>query len=151
MLGNFLLINLEIFTHLIKQKEHISSFFFFLTKLQLIRKTRYLIVKCCQHHIKFLEIYALCALVPSVMSSSLQPYGLYPTRLLRPWDSPGKNTGVGGCALFQRIFPTQGIFLTQGSNPCLMSPALASGTFTTWDAQKCCVHHIKFLEIYNCI
>ena len=25
-----------------------------------------------------------------------------------PWDSPGKNTGVGGCVLLQGIFPTQG-------------------------------------------
>ena len=31
----------------------------------------------------------------SVVSDSLQPRGLQPTRLLRPWDSPGKNTGVG--------------------------------------------------------
>ena len=29
-------------------------------------------------------------------------------RLLCPWDSPGKNTGVGCQALFQGIFPTQG-------------------------------------------
>ena len=29
------------------------------------------------------------------MSDSLQPYGLKPTRLLCPWDSPSKNTGVG--------------------------------------------------------
>ena len=29
------------------------------------------------------------------MSDSLQPCGLQPTRLLCPWDSPGKNTGVG--------------------------------------------------------
>ena len=34
-------------------------------------------------------------------------------RLLSPWNSPGKNTGVGSHALLQ------GIFLTQGSNPCL--------------------------------
>ena len=27
--------------------------------------------------------------------------------LLHPWDSPGKNTGVGCCFLLQRIFPTQ--------------------------------------------
>ena len=32
---------------------------------------------------------------------------LEPTRLLCPWDSPGKNTGVGCHALLQRIFPTQ--------------------------------------------
>ena len=31
----------------------------------------------------------------SVMSDSSQPYGLQPTRLLRPWDFPGKSTGVG--------------------------------------------------------
>ena len=31
-----------------------------------------------------------------------------PTRLLCPWDSPGKNTGVGCHALLQGIFPIQG-------------------------------------------
>ena len=31
----------------------------------------------------------------SVVSDSLWPYGLQPTRLLRPWDFPGKSTGVG--------------------------------------------------------
>ena len=30
-------------------------------------------------------------------------------RLLCPWDSPGKNTGVGSHALLQGIFPTQGL------------------------------------------
>ena len=29
------------------------------------------------------------------MYKSVWPHGLQPTRLLRPWDSPGKNTGVG--------------------------------------------------------
>ena len=29
------------------------------------------------------------------MSDSLQPHGLQPTRLLCPWDFPGKSTGVG--------------------------------------------------------
>ena len=31
-----------------------------------------------------------------------------PARLLCPWDSPGKNTGVGSHSLLQGIFPTQG-------------------------------------------
>ena len=44
------------------------------------------------------------------MSDSLQPHGLLPIRLLRPWDFPGKGIGVG-CH-----FLLQGIFLTQGSN-----------------------------------
>ena len=41
-------------------------------------------------------------------SDSVRPHGLQPTRLLSPWDSPGKNTGVGCQALLQGIFPTQG-------------------------------------------
>ena len=44
----------------------------------------------------------------SVVSDSLRPHGLYPTRLLCPSDSPGKNTAVGCHALLQGIFPTQG-------------------------------------------
>ena len=32
--------------------------------------------------------------VTSVISNSLLPYGPKPSRLLCPWDSPGKNTGV---------------------------------------------------------
>ena len=31
----------------------------------------------------------------SVVSDSLRPHGLQPTRLLHPWDFPGKSTGVG--------------------------------------------------------
>ena len=31
----------------------------------------------------------------SVMPDSLRPHGLQPTRLLCPWDFPGKSTGVG--------------------------------------------------------
>ena len=38
----------------------------------------------------------------SVVSDSLRPHGLQPTRLLRPWDSPGKSTGVGCHCLLRR-------------------------------------------------
>ena len=38
------------------------------------------------------------------------PPGLYPAKLLCPWNSPGKNTGLGCHSLLQ------GIFLTQGAN-----------------------------------
>ena len=37
----------------------------------------------------------------SVMSDSLRPHGLEPTRLLCPWNSPGKITGVGCHFLLQ--------------------------------------------------
>ena len=33
---------------------------------------------------------------------------LQPARLLCPWNSPGKNTGVGSHSLLQGIFPNQG-------------------------------------------
>ena len=48
--------------------------------------------------------------VASVVSDSLWPHGLWPTRLLCPWNSPGKNTGVGCHALLQGIFPIQGSY-----------------------------------------
>ena len=35
------------------------------------------------------------------MSDSVQPHRQQPTRLLSPWDSPGKNTGVGCHFLLQ--------------------------------------------------
>ena len=46
-----------------------------------------------------------------VVSDSLRPHELQPARLLCPWDSPGKNTGVGCHALLQGIFPIQGLNL----------------------------------------
>ena len=36
-----------------------------------------------------------CCLVASVVSDSVRPHRRQPARLPRPWDSPGKNTGVG--------------------------------------------------------
>ena len=43
----------------------------------------------------------------SVVLNSLRPHGLQPIRLLHPWNSPGKNTGVGSHSLLQGIFPIQ--------------------------------------------
>ena len=83
------------------------------------------------------------------MYNSLQSHGLQPTRLLCPWNFPGKNTGKSKCQSLShvRLFVTprrvarlalcpwnspcknagvgshsllQGIFLTQGSNSCLL-------------------------------
>ena len=38
--------------------------------------------------------YCCCCEVTSVVSDSVRPQRWQPTRLPRPWDSPGKNTGV---------------------------------------------------------
>ena len=51
----------------------------------------------------------------SIVSDSLQPHGLEPTRFLCPWDSPGKNNGMGCHFLLQCIFQDQ------GSNLCLLN------------------------------
>ena len=56
----------------------------------------------------------VCVISCPVISDSLQLHGLEPTRLLCPWDFPGKNTGLG-CH-----FLLQGILRIQGLNPCLL-------------------------------
>ena len=56
----------------------------------------------------------VCMLVTQLCMNLLWPHGLGPIRLLCPWDFPDNNTGVG-CR-----FLLQGIFLTQGLNPCLL-------------------------------
>ena len=82
-----------------------------------------------------LQMKNVCMLVTSVVSDSLKPNGTVAAKLLCPWGSPGKNTGVGCCALLQ------GIFQTQGLNPHLfISQALADRFFTTrvtWETHIC--------------
>ena len=42
-----------------------------------------------------------CCWVTSVVSNSVRPHRRQPTRLAGPWESPGKNTGVGCHFLLQ--------------------------------------------------
>ena len=64
-------------------------------------------------HFILVHIVCVCVCVcsHSVVSDFLRPSGLQPARLLCPWGSPGKNTGVGCHCLLQGIFPTQGLNL----------------------------------------
>ena len=55
------------------------------------------------------QIWHLRVCAFSVVSDSVRPLGLQSARLLCPWDSPGKNTGVGCHFLIQEIFLTQGL------------------------------------------
>ena len=48
-----------------------------------------------------------CYLAPLCLTLC-DPMDCSPTRLLCPWNSPGRNAGVGCHALLQGIFPTQG-------------------------------------------
>ena len=50
----------------------------------------------------------------SCIQLSVTLWIVQPARLLCPWDSPGKNIGVGCHAFLQGICPTQGL------NPCLL-------------------------------
>ena len=88
-----------------------------------------------QHSV--LNLHA-CMLNHSVMSNSLPPHGLQPTRLLWPWDSPGNNTELD-CR-----FLLQGVFLTQGSNPHLLSAALQVDYLPTEPSGKPRVDYGKF-------
>ena len=54
--------------------------------------------KLCSIH---LSLMFAAAAVASVVSNSVQPHRQQPTRLPHPWDSPGKNTGVGCHFLLQ--------------------------------------------------
>ena len=84
----------------------------------------------------------------SVMSNSLWPYGLEPSRLHCPWNSPGRNTGVGSHCLLQ------GISLTQESNPCLLHLLLAGRFFTTEPPEKwyiMCIYTYVCVCVYMCV
>ena len=81
----------------------------------------------------------------SVMSSVLQPHGLY-----SPWNSPGKNTGVCTLSLLQGVFPTE------GSNPGLphcrpilyqLSPEI-QGKYCLPLGLACCVSYTNQFTIY---
>ena len=68
---------------------------------------------------------------------------LKPTRLLCPWDSPEKNTGVGCHVLLQGIFPTQ------GSNLCLLQLLHWAGEFFTTSTTREALmsHNFSFLQL----
>ena len=76
----------------------------------------------------YIYIYmSACVLSGSVMSNSLQPLRLWSTRFLYPWDSPGKNTGVGFYTLLKASF----WFRDQ-----TMSPAFQADSFICWATRE---------------
>ena len=55
------------------------------------------------HTLNRTQAYYYYYYIASVVSDSVRPNGRQPTRLPSPWDSPGKNTGVGCHFLLQCI------------------------------------------------
>ena len=74
----------------------------------------------------------------SVMSNSLWPHGLQPTRLFYPWDFPGKSTGVGRHCLLPikanlLINSSRWIYSSSYiSNDLKVYPALPSADHPLW-------------------
>ena len=56
---------------------------------------------CISHLFFLVPNCCCCCCVSSVVSNSVRPHRQQPTRLPCPWDSPGKNTGVGCHFLLQ--------------------------------------------------
>ena len=73
----------------------LASFFFAYLDMYLFVRTR------SYSQDNFMTGAAAAATVASVVSDSVRPQRRQPTRLPCPWDSPGKNTGVGGHFLLQ--------------------------------------------------
>ena len=91
----------------------------------------------CQSRREYTILYytiSMCECqVTSVVSDCLCSYGLQPTRLLCPWDFSSKNTRVGCHFLLQGIFPTQGL------NPCLLQ-------LLNWQVDSLSLSHLGILD-----
>ena len=67
------------------------------------------------------SISAAAAAVALVVSDSVRPHRWQPTRLPRPWDSPGKNTGVA-CHFFLQCMKVKSESEVAQSCPILSDP-----------------------------
>ena len=76
---------------------------------------------CLKYPFFALIICCCCYYVASVVSDSVWPHRRQPTRLPRPWDSPGKNTGVRCHFLLQGMKVKSESEVTQ-SCPTLSDP-----------------------------
>ena len=82
-----------------------------------------------------------CCSVAQPCLTLCDPMGCSPARLLCPWDSPDKDTGVGGHGLLQRIF------LTQRSNPHLLPWPADSLPLSHLRSPHISMHCVSFLEL----
>ena len=81
----------------------------------------------------------------SVVSDSSRPHGLQPTRLLHPWDSPGKNTGVECHCLLQLRY-----FKNYINWPIInLWSEVAQSCPTLCDPMDCCLPGSPSIEFYR--
>ena len=71
----------------------------------------------------------------SFVSDPQRPHGLQPTRLLHPWDFPGKSTGMGCHCLLRTILCSKLVFSTLLTVNCwiLIRCILISSVQKFWD------------------
>ena len=76
----------------------------------------------------------------SVVSDSSRPHGLQPTRLLRPWDFPGKSAGVGCHCL---LWPVWVVRVKSKTDPWEADsrPQAQYWCTQTWKAKCVAEHH----------
>ena len=93
------------------------------------------------------------------MSDSVQPHRRQPTRLPHPWDSPGKNTGVGCHFLLQCVKVKSESEVTQ-SCPTLSDPmdcslpgssvhGISQARVLEWGAIAFSEYHVYYYKIQN--
>ena len=99
----------------------------------------------CKALRSFWEAHPVCVLSRSVMSSSLWPHGLKPTRLFCWWNFPGKNTRAGSHSLLQGNLPNPGF---KPASP--VSLALAGRFFTTALPRKALTGTLQVLRNTSC-
>ena len=74
----------------------------------------------------------------SVVSDPQRPHGLQLTRLLCPWDSPGKSTGVGCHCLIPRYYLILSPWHSTLSYPCIQGlPWWLIGEESTCQCRRC--------------
>ena len=104
---------------------------------------------------------AATAEVASVASDSVRPHRRQPTRLPRPWDSPGKNTGVG-CHFLLQCMKVKSESQVAQSCPTLCDPMDCSlpgssvhGIFQArileWGAVAFSVRENGSMYMYGCV
>ena len=81
-----------------------------------------------------------CCYVALVESNPVRPHRPQPTRILCPWDSPGKNTGVG-CHFLLQAIPLLAIYPEKTMmERNTFTPIFIAALFTidrTWKQPKC--------------
>ena len=97
----------------------------------------------------------------SVVFDSSRPHGLQPTRLLRPWDFPGKSTGVGCHWCRQMPVDWSSVVHSYGWEWCRQVPRLRTRLWEgpgsgrrslrlSFDSASCCLHDLDRLPNLPC-